>query len=124
MGISLFTNKHEQLNILTGSGRNGKSLIVNWLSSILGDYATIAETDMLTTKMRNGVSFSLVNANNARMLFTSEPNNEGCEITLNNNLIKTITGNDLVTARALYKKTQSLSNQLLMFSCYATKSKI
>ena len=30
LGVSLFTNKHEQLNILTGSGRNGKSLIMNW----------------------------------------------------------------------------------------------
>ena len=56
LGISIFTNKHEQLNRLTGSGRNGKSLIVNWLSSILGDYATTAEPDMLTTNMRNGVS--------------------------------------------------------------------
>ena len=88
LGVSLFTNKHEQLNILTGSGRNGKSLIMNWLSSILNDYATIAEPDLLTTKMRNGISCSLVNAKGTRMLLLSEPNNDdGREIKLNNNLI-------------------------------------
>ena len=100
--VSLFTNKHEQINVLTGSGRHGKSLIMNLLMSILNDYATVAEPDLLTTKIRNGISCSLVNAKSTRMLLLSEPNNDdGREIKLNNNLIKTITGNDSITKRAL-----------------------
>ncbi len=34
LGVSLFTTKYEKLNILTGKGRNGKSLIMNYLDSI------------------------------------------------------------------------------------------
>ena len=51
LGVSLFTTKHEKLHILTGNGRNGKSLIMNYLNSILGDYATVAESDLLTSKL-------------------------------------------------------------------------
>ena len=68
------------------------------------DYSTVGETDMLTSKIRNGISCSLVNARNTRMILVSEPSNDdNNEIKLNNNLIKSITGNDPITARALYK---------------------
>ncbi len=33
LGVSLSTTKHEKLNILTGNGRNGKSLIMNYLTA-------------------------------------------------------------------------------------------
>ena len=45
LALSLFTTKFEKLHTLTGDGRNGKSLIMTYLSSILKDYATIAESD-------------------------------------------------------------------------------
>jgi putative DNA primase/helicase len=105
LGLSLFTAKHEKTYILTRSGRNGKSMIMSFLSEILGDYAT-SETDLLTTRLRHGISCSLVNAHNTRVLLLSEPSNEdGQELKLNNNLIKSLTGNDEVTVRALYKNT-------------------
>ena len=107
LALSLFTTKFEKLHILTGNGRNGKSLIMNYLSSILKGYATTAESDFLTSKMRNGISCTLVNSRNTRMLLLSEPNNdeEGREMKMNNALIKSITGNDEITARALYKNS-------------------
>jgi putative DNA primase/helicase len=116
LGISLFTTKHEKLNILTGNGRNGKSLIMNYLNSILGDYATVAESDLLTSKIRNGVSCSLVNARNTRVILVSEPSSEdGKEVKLNNTLIKSITGNDRITARALYQNTISFDPTFNVF---------
>ena len=116
LGISLFTTKHEKLNILTGNGRNGKSLIMNYLNSILGDYATVAESDLLTSKIRNGVSCSLVNARNTRVILVSEPSSEdGKEVRLNNTLIKSITGNDRITARALYQNTISFDPTFNVF---------
>ena len=116
LGVSLFTTKHEKLNILTGNGRNGKSLIMNYLNNILGDYATVAESDLLTSKMKNGVSCSLVNARNTRMILVSEPSSEdGKELKLNNTLIKSITGNDRITARALYQNTISFDPTFNVF---------
>jgi len=107
-GLSLFTTKFEKLNILTGVGRNGKSLIMNFLGSILRDYATTAESDFLTSKMRNGISCSLIKARNTRLLLLSEPANDNDrEMKLNNALIKSITGNDEITARALYKNSET-----------------
>lgn len=108
LGLALFTNKFEKLNILTGVGRNGKSLIMNFLGSILKDYSTTAESDFLTSKMRNGISCSLVKAKNTRLLLLSEPSNDDYkEMKLNNALIKSITGNDDITARALYKNSET-----------------
>jgi phage/plasmid-associated DNA primase len=116
LGVSLFTNKHEKLNILTGSGRNGKSLIMNWLSSILNDYATVAETDLLTTKIRNGICCSLVNAKNTRMMLVSEPSNDDYrETKLNDTLIKTLTGRDPITARSLYRNTITIKPTFNVF---------
>ena len=45
LAVSLFTTKFEKLQILTGNGRNGKSLIMGFLSNSLKDYATTAEAD-------------------------------------------------------------------------------
>ena len=105
LGVSLSTTKHEKLNILTGNGRNGKSLIMHYLDSVLGDYATVAESDLLTSKIENCVSCSLVNARNTRVILVSEPSSEdGKEVKLNNTLIKSITGNDRITARAPLSK--------------------
>jgi putative DNA primase/helicase len=116
LGVSLFTTKHEKLTILIGNGRNGKSLIMNYLNSILGDYATVAKCDLRTSKITNGVSCSLVNAKNTRVILVSEPSSEdGREVKLNNTLIKSITGNDRITARALYQNTTSFDPTLNVF---------
>lgn len=116
LGLSLFTTKFEKLNILTGNGRNGKSLLMNFLGSILKDYSTTAESDFLTSKMRNGISCSLVKARNTRLLLLSEPSNDNNqEMKLNNSLIKSITGNDEITARALYKNTETFKPTFNVF---------
>lgn len=116
LALSLFTTKFEKLNILTGNGRNGKSLIMNYLSHILKNYATTAESDFLTSKMRNGISCSLINAKNTRLLLLSEPNSEdNSEMKLNNALIKSITGNDEITARALYRNSETFKPTFNVF---------
>jgi len=116
IALSLFTTKFEKLNILTGNGRNGKSLIMNYLSHILKDYATTAESDFLTSKMRNGISCSLINAKNTRLLLLSEPNSDdNSEMKLNNALIKSITGNDEITARALYRNSETFKPTFNVF---------
>ncbi len=86
------------------------------LSSIVNDYATIAETGSLTTEIRNGISCSFADARSTIMLLINEPNNDdGQEIKLNNNLIKTTTGNNSITARALYKNKISCKPSLNVF---------
>jgi hypothetical protein len=89
---------------------------MNLLASILNDYATTAELDLLTTKIKKFISCSLFNAKSARMRLVSEPNNDdGLEIKLNNNLIETMTGNDLITTRALYKDSITFKPSLNVF---------
>ncbi len=62
------------------------------------------------------------------MLLISEPSNDdGREIKLNSSLIKTITGNDSITARALYKNritTKPTLNVLVLCNAIADTEKV
>ncbi len=87
--------------------------MMNLLNSILGDCATDAKSNLLTSKMRNGISYSLVNAKNTRVILVSEPSSEeGEEVKVNNTLIKSITGNDRITAQTLNQNTISFDPML------------
>jgi putative DNA primase/helicase len=89
---------------------------MGFLSNILKDYATTAEADFLTSKMRNGISCTLINAKNTRMVLLSEPSNDNDqEMKLNNALIKSLTGNDNITARALYKNAETFKPTFNVF---------
>ena len=58
--------------------------------------------------MRNGISCTLIKAKHTRMALLSEPSNDnGHEMKLNNALIKSLTGNDNITARAVYKDSET-----------------
>jgi P4 family phage/plasmid primase-like protien len=102
-GCSLFTNKYESLYILTGSGRNGKGLLMDLVRNVLGDYFHQGEPTFLTSITKKGAPDSTkASCKGVRILSISEPDDgtEKCE--LNCNLIKSITGRDEIKGRFLY----------------------
>lgn len=100
LGYSLTGSTKEQVMfILHGKGRNGKSIFVETISEIMGDYAQNIRASSLMVKRNEGVNNDIATLQDARLVTSSEPN-EGFRF--DEGLVKQLTGGDRVTARFLY----------------------
>ena len=100
LGYSLTGSTREQIMfILFGKGRNGKSIFVEVISEILGDYSNNMQAKSLMVKKNDNVNTDIARLSKARFVTSSEPN-EG--FSFDEGLIKQLTGGDKVTARFLY----------------------
>lgn len=100
LGYSLTGSTREQVMfILHGKGRNGKSIFVEAIAEILGDYSNNMQAKSLMVKKNDNVNTDIARLSKARFVTSSEPN-EGFRF--DEGLIKQITGGDKVTARFLY----------------------
>ena len=91
----------EKFYIWTGVGSNGKSLTIKLLLDSLGDYGTIIPVSLLTHKRAasNIASPELAKLKGKRFCVFQEPENND---TIQVGLMKELTGNDKIQARALY----------------------
>ena len=102
VGYSLTGSNAEQCAFfLHGTGNNGKSIFLEVLRYIFGDYASNiqAETIMIQQKSSNSASSDIARLQGSRLVTCSETA-EG--VRLNEPLIKQMTGDDMVTVRKLY----------------------
>tara|TARA_Y100001954_G_scaffold54169_1_gene57924 strand:- start:2836 stop:5679 length:2844 start_codon:yes stop_codon:yes gene_type:complete len=109
-------NQNQSFNIYTGSGRNGKSKLVELMSKVLGNYkATIPIT--LITQNRNGIgsaSPEIAQLVGVRYAVMQEPQ-KGDKI--NEGIMKEITGGDPIQGRALFKDTITFIPQFKLVCC-------
>lgn len=105
VGYFLTGSTAEQcLFFLYGTGSNGKSTFVNMISSLFGDYTKNAQSDTIMRADRGNASSArsdIARLKSVRLVTTSEPSG-GC--VLDEALVKTMTGEDVITARRLYKE--------------------
>ena len=104
----------EHFIILTGEGRNGKSLLVEWIQFLLEAYGMEGKITTLTEKPKSGVETELANQHKKRLVVYSEPEEEALEAVRLSN-IKMLTGNETVNARGLWDahdKTQMHAVQI------------
>lgn len=103
IGYSLTASTKEQcLFILYGCGRNGKSIFTDTIAYMLGDYAINCPTSALIIKNNNGgIPNDVASLKGARFVTATENNQN---VTLDEALIKQLTGSDKVTARFLHKE--------------------
>lgn len=89
--------------ILHGSGANGKTTLLRVMLALLGDYGEAVDPEVFVTQRdANAASPELVRLAGARFVSASELPEGG---RLSESLLKRFTGNDLVSARALYCET-------------------
>jgi putative DNA primase/helicase len=94
--------KEQCMFICYGDGANGKSVFLDVISTLMGEYASNAQVEtLLYHKNQGSGSSDLARLKGSRMITTSEPN-EGSKF--NEGLIKQLTGGDKITARFLYGK--------------------
>jgi P4 family phage/plasmid primase-like protien len=112
-------NDNQTFNIYTGSGRNGKSKLVDLMSKMLGDYkATVPVT--LVTQKRTGIgstSSEIVQLMGVRYAVMQEPSKG--EV-INEGIMKEITGGDPIQGRALFKESVTFIPQFKLVVCTNT----
>ncbi|MEE8302540.1 MAG: phage/plasmid primase, P4 family [Candidatus Tectomicrobia bacterium] len=114
MGYALTGDTREEcLFILYGSGQNGKSKLVGALQDLLGSYAqsTHSKTFMVSDRA-DGIPNDLARLHGARVVTAIEL---GKGRRLNEELVKRVTGRDLVTARFLYGEFFDFLPQFKLF---------
>jgi len=96
-------NRFEEFYVLTGSGRNGKGVLSDFLKYVFGDYFTSVDNTLITKpqERRDQPNPALVDARPKRIMMTTEP--EGDD-KLQTGIIKKISGGDAVEARTLNSK--------------------
>jgi putative DNA primase/helicase len=86
------------LAFLYGAGRNGKSVAVETLAELLGDYHSATRSESLSITRGGGIPNDIAALAGARLVTVSETP-EGAR--LNESLVKDLTGGDLMSARFL-----------------------
>lgn len=112
-GYSLTGDTSEQcFFVLDGIGSNGKSVFIKIMQHILGDLAKM--TPFTTFLERRDISNTsdLAGLANVRFVGATEGNSY---MTLNETLIKTLTGEDIITCRYMYKSFFSYIPQFKIF---------
>ncbi|WPG23491.1 phage/plasmid primase, P4 family [Enterococcus faecium] len=103
VGYSLTGSTREQcMFILYGHGSNGKSVFLEIISELMGNYAMTMQAQTIMVKQsQSSANSDIARLKGARLVTSSEPN-EG--VRLDEGLVKQLTGGDKVTARHLYGK--------------------
>ena len=109
-------NDNQTFNIYTGSGANGKSKLVDLMSKMLGSYkATVPIT--LVTQKRNQIgstSSEIVQLMGVRYAVMQEPSRGE---SINEGIMKEITGGDPIQGRALFKEAVTFIPQFKLVVC-------
>lgn len=90
------STREEQLTFIWGHGGNGKSVFLNTISYVLGDYATVAAFDTFTASTVDRHTTELAMLDGARLVTASETS---AGKRWDEAKIKSLTGGDPVTAR-------------------------
>ena len=106
----LGSNPEHKFAIFYGTGRNGKSTLLNTICYVFGEYAVTARPDVFTAKKFDGIPNEVARLANTRLVTTSELP-DGAR--LNAALIKQLTGGDTVSARFLYQEYFDFQSQFL-----------
>lgn len=87
--------------LLGEKGNNGKSVLINVLMKLLNDFSLQTPIDTLLNRKPGAQSNDLVRLKGARFVSSAEANKKHY---FDEALVKRLTGNDPITARALYKE--------------------
>ncbi len=105
--------REHHLFIPYGTGRNGKTVLFEAISAVMGDYATVGDTTLLIDQGKfHPKNFSLANMVGARMVVFSEINEND---RLNTKQVKELTGGDSQNAEAKFQQAYKFQPQFKMF---------
>lgn len=97
----------QRFHILTGSGSNGKSMLMNLVETALGDYACKVPISMITQgrNKSSAASPEVIRLKGRRFVTMQEPDEA---VPINTGLMKEITSSEKILARDLYAGSKSM----------------
>ena len=107
LALCLSGETNQRFHIMTGSGSNGKSMLMRLMQAAMGDYAYAADIAIFTQKRGNSGAAApqMVRMRGRRFVTMSEPD-EGEPLA--SALLKFLTGSDKVTVRDLYAGSKQM----------------
>jgi len=104
---SLIGKPNRYIYFLTGTGRNGKSTLLNMLRPSLGRAIDAIDKKVIVqSKASSNTTTELEKLDKTRIAFASEFDEQ--QDTLNMVIVKAVTGGDAIDCRALYKTNETL----------------
>ena len=100
------------IQILHGTGANGKTTFLEVVRTLLGNYAKTADASLLLTKKSEGVRNDVARLAGARFVSTAETE---AGRRLAEALVKQLTGGDTITARFLYSEHFEFKGHFKLF---------
>ena len=112
-------NSNQTFNIYTGAGRNGKSKFVELMGKALGEYKATVPVTLITQKRTSigGTSSEIVQLMGVRYAVMQEPS---VGDTINEGIMKELTGGDPLQGRALFKDSVTFTPQFKLVVCTNT----
>lgn len=109
-------NLNQTFNIYTGSGANGKSVIVDLMSKVLGEYKGDVPITLITQKRTSigSASPEIAALKDIRYAVMQEPSKGDV---VNDGIMKQLTGDDPVTGRSLFKDSVTFIPQFTLAVC-------
>jgi P4 family phage/plasmid primase-like protien len=118
-GALIGANKNQTFSIYKGSGRNGKSKLMDLMTICMGQYKGTVPITLITQKRTSigSTSSEVAQLKGVRLAIMQEPS-KGDKI--NEGIMKEITGGDPIQARALFKDTITFVPQFTLAVCTNT----
>lgn len=109
-------NVNQYFNIYRGSGSNGKSLLVDLMSLVLGELKGILPINVITDNRGKvgGTCSELIQLKGCRYAVMQEPKKD---MTLNEGIMKEITGEKFMQGRELFQKSEVFAIQFQPVVC-------
>lgn len=110
------TNPNQSFYMYIGCGSNGKSCMIDLMTKVLGDYKGVVPVTLITQK-RNSIgttSSEVYQLKGKRYAVMQEPSKGD---TINEGIMKEITGGDPIQCRALYKESVTFIPQFKLCVC-------
>ena len=107
---------NQALNYYIGAGSNGKSQLVDLMSHVMGQYKGSVPLSLITAKraLVGGTSSEVIALRGVRYAVIQEPSKND---TINEGIMKELTGGDPITARGLYKEAVTFKPMFDLVVC-------
>lgn len=115
IAYSIFPSNIQKLFIWSGRGRNGKSLLADFLGFVFGDYTTTVEDSFLVGESKSNYDSNLASCKNKRIVICSEPQDDNNNGTIKTSYIKKITGESKIKTREIYKSVFEMNINFVPF---------
>ena len=104
--------------IFHGTGANGKTVTIETIAYVMGDYAQRTRTETILIKRENSISNDVADLAGSRFVFSSEAEQDK---RLAESLVKDLTGGDSICVRKLYQEYFTFKPQFKL--CLSTNHK-